>query len=182
MRKFYFVLICFILSCSAVLARERIIARNGVLNLRSWNWKKDGISDLTGEWEFYWRKFYTPQFFKDTSAVHAKQYAFVPSFWNRYIPDEQDLPSGFGYATCHLIVLCPSSSEQLALKFLTVESSYRLFVNGKEVLNVGHADTIEESTIADLKPSIVPVVPENNKLDIVVQVSNFHNRGGGLWD
>ena len=182
MRKFCLAIICFILSCSALSAKDRIVVRNGVLDLRSWNWQKNGIAELTGDWEFYWRKFYTPPFFKDTSASGEKHYAFVPSFWNNHIPDEQNLPEGFGYATYHLVVLCPPSNEQLALKFLTVESSYRLFVNGKEILNAGRPDTTEESTIADLKPSIVNVVPENNKLDIVMQVSNFHNRAGGLWD
>ncbi|HXL56986.1 MAG TPA: hypothetical protein VN958_12050, partial [Chitinophagaceae bacterium] len=119
MRKFCLAIICFILSCSALSAKDRIIVRNGVLDLRSWNWQKEGIAELTGDWEFYWRKFYTPPFFKDISASE-KHYAFVPSFWNNYIPDEQNLPEGFGYATYHLVVLCPSSNEQLALKFLTV--------------------------------------------------------------
>src|SRR6266487_577526 len=170
MRKFCFGVICFLLLYSAVSAKDRIIVQNGLLDLRNWNWQKDGIADLTGNWEFYWRKFYPPQLFEDTLTAHTKQYAFVPSFWNNYIPPDQNLPNGFGYATYHLTVLCPSSNEQLALKFLTVESSYRLFVNGKELLKVGLPDTTEESTIADLKPSIVNVVPENNKLDIVMQV------------
>ena len=48
-------------------------------------------------------------------------------------------------------------------------------------MNVGHADTTAEVTVAELRPSMVTVLPENNKLDIVIQVSNFHNSVGGIW-
>jgi signal transduction histidine kinase len=164
-----------------VSAKNKIIVQKGVLDLRTWDWQKDGIVSLTGNWEFYWKKFYSPQFFKDTSLVYTKHYAFVPSLWNKYIPAGQNSDGGFGYATYHLVVLCPATKEQLALKFFTIESSYRLFVNNKEMLNVGHADTTAEATVAHLQPSIINVQPENNKLDIVIQVSNFNNSTGGIW-
>ena len=171
MRKIWLGFICVVLLCSSVSAKNRATARNGILDLRSWNWQKDGIVNLTGDWEFYWHKFYSPLFFKDSSATQEKKYISVPS-----------LVTGFGYTTYHLIVLCPPSQEQLALKFLTVESAYRLFVNGKEILNVGHADTTDELTIPDLRPSVIQVTPENNKLEIVIHVANFQNKVGGLWD
>lgn len=155
--------------------------QNGILNLENHDWQKDGIVSLTGDWEFYWHQFYLPQFFRDSSANYTKRYAFVPSFWNDYI-DDQNTSNGFGYATYHVVVLCPASNEPLALKFRTIESAYRLYVNGKEVLDIGHADSTAARTIPELKPVIINVSPENNKLDIVVQVSNFHNKTGGLWD
>lgn len=162
-------------------AKENPFIQKGLLDLSKHNWSKDGIANLTGEWEFYWQQFYSPAFFKD-SAVHTTQYIYVPSFWNDAVPGTKNLKPAFGYATYRMVVKCPLSSEQLALKFLTVESAYRLFVNGKEVISVGHANTTADETIADLKPVIVNVTPENNVLDIVIQVSNFHNRVGGLWD
>lgn len=168
------------LLCLQLFAKNRVLVNDGVLDLSNWNWQKDGIVNLTGTWEFYWHKFYTPEFFYDSS--YTKHYAFVPSFWNDYINQPTHQHKGFGFATYHLLVLCPSSKEQLALKFMTIESAYRLFVNGKEILDVGYADTSARNTIADQRPSIINVTPENNKLDIVIQVTNFHNRRGGLWD
>ena len=168
------------LLCVQLFAKNKVLVNNGVLDLSNWNWQKDGAVNLTGTWEFYWHKFYAPEFFYDSS--YTKHYAFVPSFWNDYITHPTNQHKGFGYATYHLVVLCPLSKEQLALKFMTIESAYRLFVNGKEILNVGNADTSAIGTIADQRPMIVNVTPENNKLDIVVQISNFHNRRGGLWD
>jgi signal transduction histidine kinase len=163
-------------------AKDKPTIQNGTLDLTSHNWQEDGIIDLTGYWEFYWNKFYDPAFFNDTNTTHTKNYIYVPSFWNDAVPGAKKSDPVFGYATYRAVIKCPDSPQELALKFLTVESAYRLFVNGKEILNVGYADTSISETIADLKPAIVTVHPENNQLDIVVQVSNFHNRVGGLWD
>src|ERR1700751_2871107 len=116
MRKFSLGLIgVFLFSFAAVFANSKIIIKKGVLDLTNWDWKKNGIADLTGDWEFYWRKFYSPSFFTD-SPSHKKDYAFVPSYWNSYIPGQTFFQPAFGYATYHLLVLCPSSVEPLALK------------------------------------------------------------------
>ncbi|MCP4132141.1 MAG: hypothetical protein GY754_14310 [bacterium] len=32
-------------------------AKNGVLDLRGWDFKKDGPVKLSGKWEFYWEQF-----------------------------------------------------------------------------------------------------------------------------
>src|SRR4051794_16499636 len=181
MKKLCLGFIFILLLCFVATGKNKVPVNRGVINLSNWNWQKDGAVHLTGTWEFYWHKFYSPTFFND-SIAYSKHYAFVPSFWNDYITEQTNTHEGFGYATYRLVVLCDSSNEQLALKFLTVESAYRLFVNGKELMDVGKADTTAEGTIADLQPVIVNVTPENNKLDIVLQVSNFHNKEGGLWD
>ena len=179
MRKFFFS-VCFLLAFVSVSGKNKVIVQNGVLDLRAWDWQKDGIINLTGDWEFYWNKFYSPRFFTDTSVVYTKHFAFVPSFWNKYIPAGDNSDRGFGYATYHIIVLCPPSNQQLALKFLTIESSYKLFINNKEILNVGQISTTSETTVADLQPTIVNVLPEDDKLEIIIQVANFNNRVGGL--
>jgi two-component system sensor histidine kinase ChiS len=163
-------------------ARKNPDIQKGVLDLSGRNWQKDGLAELTGEWEFYWNKFYPPSFFTQSNASYSKNYKYVPSLWNDAVPGHTEFQPAFGFATYRVIIKCPPSDEQLALKFMTVESAYRLFVNGKEILNVGKADTTARTTIGDLKPVIVNVQPENNLLDIVMQVSNFNNRVGGLWD
>src|SRR6476620_4717444 len=117
MCKLFLSLICLLLLSFPVSAENKIVVQHGVLDLRKWNWQKDGIISLTGNWEFYWKKFYSPSFFKDTSVAYTKHFAFVPSLWNKYIPEGQNSDGGFGYATYHLVVLCPATKELLALHF-----------------------------------------------------------------
>lgn len=156
--------------------------QNGILDLRNHNWQKDGIVNISGNWEFYWNKFYTPSFLNNADSIAKKQYALVPDFWNRYVTPNKKNHTGLGYATYHVRLLCPSSNEQLALKILTVQGAYNLFINGKKVIEVGEADTTKSKAKTNLKPIVLNVQPENNVIDIVLQVSNFDNRKGGLWD
>ena len=161
--------------------QQNIEAKKGVLDLRNWNWQKKGITDLNGEWEFYWNSLYTPSFLDSSKAI-SPVYSVVPGFWNSLIPGKRLLKPGFGYGTFRLKILCPPSNEKLALKFLTVGSDYKLFVNGKEILQEGKVGTSGTTSIPAFTPAIIPVMPENNDLDIVIQVSNYTYDEGGLWD
>ncbi|MDQ2720588.1 MAG: ATP-binding protein [Bacteroidota bacterium] len=161
--------------------QSEIQAKKGVLDLRNWNWKTDGITDLNGEWEFYWKSLYKPSSF-DSVDIKPSIYSNVPDFWNSLVPGLGVFDPAFGYATYRLKILCPASNEKLNLKFLTVASAYKLFVNGKQLLEVGVVGTSKDSVVPAYNPVIVPVIPENNELNIIIQVSNFNYNTGGLWD
>ena len=161
--------------------QPNITAKEGVLNLQNYSWAKNGITDLNGEWAFYWNKLYTPASF-DSASITPFAYATVPGFWNNIIPNAGLFKPAFGYATYRLKVLCPPSDEQLALKFMTVASAYKLFVNGKQIAEIGKVGTSKATTTPAYQPVIVPVIPVNNTLDIVIQVANFNYSIGGLWD
>lgn len=185
MIKFAGVIALIFLLSSCHTAAKKPVVENGVLDLTNFNWQKDGIADVSGNWEFYWNRFYQPSLLTDTVNPAIPDYAIVPGFWNdnsgSHTP-ENNSHRGFGFATYHVKILCPATKEPLALKLLTIESAYRLFVNGKQVASMGIAGNYEESTVPMLKPTIVNVEPENNILDVVIQVSNFQNRVGGIWD
>ena len=157
------------------------VAVKGILNLQNRNWAGNGITDLNGEWEFYWNSLYTPAAF-DTAVITPTAYAVVPGFWNSVVPALGLFKPAFGYATYRLKVLCPPSGEKLRLKFLTVASAYRLFVNGQQIIAIGKVGTSKATTTPAYQPVIVPVTPVNNELNIVIQVANFNYSTGGLWD
>ena len=161
--------------------QQNATAVKGVLNLQNRNWAKDGLTDLNGQWEFYWNALYTPASF-DTAHISPTAYAIVPGFWNSIVPQLGSFKPAFGYATYRLKVVCPPSDEKFALKFLTVASAYKLFVNGKQIAAIGKVGTGEATTIPAYQPVIVPVTPLNNELNIVIQVANFNYSTGGLWD
>lgn len=162
-------------------AQQGATAHKGVLDLQHHSWSSDGLTNLNGEWAFYREALYTPAAF-DTAAIAPTSYAVVPGFWNRMFNTGLVKPA-FGYGTYRLQVLCPPGSTQpLQLKFLTVASAYKLFVNGRQLVQVGQVGVSQESTVPAFYPIIVPVSPVNNKLDIVIQVANFTYSTGGLWD
>ena len=179
-RKITYFLMCLTI-CNGSFCQSKISAKKGVLDLGTWNWTKDGITDLNGDWEFYWETLYTPSSF-DSAEKISPVYANVPGFWNRLIPGKRFLEPGFGYATYRLKVLCPASNEKLALKFLTVSSAYKLFVNGKQIFQTGNVGATKAAAAAAFRPAIVAVTPEHSELNIVIQVSNYDYGTGGLWD
>ena len=174
-------LLCFCIIIHSSYATPNPVAVKGALNLQNRNWAKNGMIDLNGEWEFYWHALYNPASF-DSTNLSPSVYASVPGSWNSLVPQSGVFSPGFGYATYRLKILCPPSGEKLALKFLTVASAYKLFVNGKQVGEIGKAGTTEATTITDYQPAIFPVTPENGELNIVIQVANFSYASGGLWD
>jgi signal transduction histidine kinase len=162
-------------------SQANVLAKKGVLDLRNWNWENNGIADLNGQWEFYWNALVDPAK-ADSSTLIQPGYIGVPAFWNSKVPRENLFQPAFGYATYRLKILCPPSIQHLELKFLTIASEYKLFVNGKQLVEIGKVGTSESATTPDFKPFTIPVETVNNELNIVIQVSNFTYRAGGLWD
>ncbi len=179
--KFSFFLFFSIIFYTTCYCQQNAEVKKGVLDLRNHNWTKNSIIDLNGEWAFYWKELYTPSSF-DSTNIPPLLYSKVPGFWNSDVPGTGFFDPAFGYATYRLIILCPPSGHKLALKFLTVASAYTLFVNGKQVLQTGKVGTTKTTTVADYRPVIVPVMPVNNQLEIVIHVANFNYSTGGLWD
>lgn len=171
----------FIIAGNIALCQGEEQATKGVLDLRTWNWATNKITDLNGDWEFYWQALYNPSTI-DSEKTKPPVYINVPGFWNKFIPVKGLFDPGFGYATYRLKILCPPSNEKLALKFLTVSSAYKLFVNGKQIFEMGNVGTTKDAARPAFIPVIIPVEPENNELSIVIQVSNFTYDEGGLWD
>lgn len=61
--KFCLPLLIVFLCLPPLLAATQPRAVKGVLDLSQWNWEKDGMVDLNGEWEWYWKQLYAPSRF-----------------------------------------------------------------------------------------------------------------------
>ncbi len=180
LKCFLLFIITFLLSFNSF-SQANALAKKGVLDLRNWNWESNGIADLNGEWEFYWKTLINPAKPNSSPLTHPA-YIDVPAFWNSKVPGESAFHPAFGYATYRLKILCPPSIQHLDLKLLTIASEYKLFVNGKQLVEIGKVDTSESATTPDFKPFTVSVETVKDELNIVIQVSNFTYRSGGLWD
>ncbi|MDQ6904398.1 MAG: hypothetical protein M3139_15510, partial [Bacteroidota bacterium] len=166
---------------NSLFSQSQIVAKKGVLDLSQWNWKTDGVANVDGEWEFYWNTLYDPSKPGSLTNLHP-DYIYVPGFWDSKVPGNALLTPAFGFATYRLKIICPQNSTQLELKFLTVSSAYKLFVNGNELLEIGKVGTSRATEIPQNIPYIIPVAPLNNELNLTVQVSDFNYSSGGLWD
>ena len=158
-------------------------AVKGVIDLSSQDFSRN--YPLDGEWEFYWKKLYYPDDFSGNNIIDDPEYIKVPSLWNEMDHPGGPLP-GTGYATYRIIIILPESKGRIGLKILDAATAYRLWVNG-ELLS-------ENGEVSD-KGGIPQFLPRNvffcnpaercvkrDKTEIIIQVSNFHHKKGGIWE
>lgn len=172
-------LLPFLLGCLNSHNSPKVV--QGVLDLSSWNFRTSGPVDLDGEWEFYWKKFLDP---KESDRGDARaSFIQVPGKWEKsgYGKEEN---SGFGYASYRLRILLPSDREPyLCLKFASVSSSFRLYINGKEIVQGGSPGENPEHYKPGYRPGIFSFLSDKPETEILIQVSNFkYSNGSGLWN
>ena len=158
-------------------------ARNGILDLRSWDFVADGEIDLSGAWAFYWQTYLPPDQPPETYPAPSS-FITVPGNWKGTVIDGQGIPAK-GYATYHITVLLPKAITEefkLALIIRNIRTSFELFVNGGRTAGSGTLGTDIESTEPARFPQVTVLPLSSDRVDIMVHVANFHHLEGGIWD
>lgn len=142
---------------------------------------KDQLIKLNGEWEFYWQKLYTPRDFIQKDIAKNRQFVTVPQEWTSYNFQGNHLPLA-GYATYRLRVQLPQNAlgTVKAIYMPSEASAYHLWINGKEMSKVGTVATNRKEMIPDNNPKVIMFKVDSNPIELIVQISNFHQRRAGL--
>ena len=159
------------------------IARNGVLDLRSWDFEKNGQAKMTGEWAFYWKTFLSPDASPSTYPAPSS-FINVPESWGGLSINGKTIPA-FGHATYRLIVLLPEDIDEkhlLALRIRNIGTSFELFVNGKWTAGSGLPSADRDSSAPGRFPLTTALPPDGSRLEIVIHAANFQRWEGGIWD
>ncbi|MBB6733103.1 ATP-binding protein [Cohnella zeiphila] len=150
-------------------------ARGGDLDLTGWDFARQGVLPLNGEWEFYPNQLLGPEDLAGRSGP-APAHLRVPSVWNG--------DSGMrahGYGTYRLRVKVRPTDELLAIQKKIIRFSDRIYVNGRLIGQSG----LPAASRAEYEPGNAPhlgsfPVPADGTLDIVVQVANYEYKSGGI--
>lgn len=152
-------------------------AQQGVLDLREWSFAHGPVK-LGGDWEFHWEQLLVPEAL--TAPPSADELIEVPSRWSGHRVDGVEL-DGSGYATYRLRILAPPTDDPMALKLDVIGTAHRVWVNGELLASSGQVGTGLDGSSPAYLPQVVEL-PSAQTLDLVVQVSNFHHRSGGIWE
>lgn len=118
------VLIFFFSSCT--LSLNLPIAQKGVLDLRNYNFEKNGSVKLNGEWELYWEEFLLKQEeFQQKEPIFVK----IPKVWSKY-EIEREKNNFFNYATFRLKILLPPNVTELWIRSRAIFNSNNIYANG----------------------------------------------------
>ncbi len=175
---FLCILLLFKLTCIVYGEVKSYESINGIINLTDWNSYRGRKINLEGEWEFYWGKLLSPKELKNNKE--DIKYIKVPSSWNSYIADDKAV-GGDGFATYKLTILVPKDADQLALKLPSIYTAHKLWVNGELVSEQGNVGRSKGESRAKHYRTVIPVEQKEGEIQLVLQVSNFMHRMGGMW-
>src|SRR3972149_8263377 len=175
MQKLLYILplICIMYSCKWYYDDKPVIpaARNGVIDLINWDFKKNGPVKLNGEWDFYWNKLIFPGEENQNIANNIK----FPGIWNGYVHNDT-LLKGDGYATYKLKIKISTQYKEFALKTYTFATAAKIFINGTEVASVGEVGITRYASKPVSKPVLINFTADSDLVEILIQISNFHHR------
>lgn len=168
------------------------VAVQGEIDLSQWNFDRDGIASLDGQWEFYWQQLLTPSDFAEQDkfnndagkSADAPAYYPVPQVWKADDRLGSQSPGKYGYATYRLHVRLkePLVKSNLALYIPGAATAYNLWINGELAAQIGTVGTSPSSMVPKFVPTATTFRPQTTELTLVIQMSNFVQRKGGLWD
>jgi serine phosphatase RsbU (regulator of sigma subunit) len=185
MRQLFFLLSIFsallaLNGCSPK-ASNKPLAREGVLDLRNYDFQREGNIALDGQWKFYWEQLLVNKDFNANNSLKEDTYISLPGYWNGTKVGKQSL-HGFGYATYRLKVLLPKDYRKLlCLKFLTISSAYRFYINDSLQAYNGLVGGSANNYKPDYQPQINGFVPDTSVLDLTMQIANYSHKLGGPW-
>lgn len=168
-------ILLFIFLLSQILGNTRIV-QDGIIDLTTINFNRGNTIRLNGDWHFYWNQFLTPDSFL-TGKNHKYYNVKVPGNWN-FLSKKIDEIKNTGYGTYHLQVKVKNG--YYFLKIPPTHSAVKLWINGDQMMTSGtiaQSKTLEKPQIRD---TILPIFVENNTIDIILNISNFHHNRGGL--
>ncbi|WP_052092381.1 ATP-binding protein [Paenibacillus sp. FSL H7-0357] len=160
------------------------VSRQGVMDLRAWDFRHDGVVKLNGEWELYRDALLTPRDFSQADpggeGVPVSTIIKVPDKWNRYLSDTGS-PEARGYATYRLQAMIPYGEDVIyGLRTANIRTASKVFVNGQEIGSSGSPSASSSEGRQENYPYMGFAAVSGDKLEIIVQVANYSYSSGGI--
>lgn len=149
------------------------------MDLSQYNFEKSGVVSLNGQWKFYWKKFYRYPTLQD-KALHPDGLINLPQNWNDFLYQGKPIGQN-GYATYHMRLKLPRKNMKLGFKMSTIATSYVLYVNGQKICANGKIATNRSQARPFYNPLVVNFSNPVQEIDIILLVSNYFHRKGGIW-
>lgn len=174
-----------VLFASLIYASENTLLKDGVLDLRGWDFEENPIVPVNGVWQFAFGQQLNPEFFANAEEPDL-QLVEVPAPWNNQ-PAYENYPE-LGYATYYLKILLDNANQNFAMNIRPAVSSMAVYVNGELTISQGKVGLDKATTVPSLEHKLVFLNEAMQVSDnlyvyhVVVHVSNFHMSNGGMTD
>ncbi len=172
---FAMILLC---GCEGV-EKNTPMASQGKLDLNNWDFQRDGIIKLDGEWELYPGQLLEPKDFSGNNQSEAADFFEVPNSFKKTVGN-RELPK-FGYATARLLIQgLPDQEGFYGIITQQILSASKIWVNGQLVSHVGKVSRDADSAIGSYERQTAFFGSNQGQTEIVIQMSNFNNVRGKI--
>ena len=172
----FLLLITLLLFCNPRFSKVNAI--QGVLDLEAARFTDSFVYKLEGSWDFKWKQLLES---KNFDSNEKPQFIKVPKSWNGFAFGDEAI-GGIGFATFRLKVKLPPDVPPLALTMKEQGTAFKVIVNEKIIKESGTVGTDTYSSIPRTLPLTIYLPQYNDNLEIIIQISNFHYRKGGMWN
>lgn len=175
MRYFFFILVFFFLiSCNPRLFKQSAV--RGEIDASDISFQSSIVYKLDGDFVFNWNELNT-NFEKDENSIYIN----VPHSWNGFNWKGTEI-DGKGYGTFKVRVKLPPNAPPLAITMKEQGTAFKVIVNNEIIKESGKVGKDYYSSMPRTVPLTLYLPKYNDYLDIVVQISNYHYRKGGMWN
>ncbi|SDE63316.1 Signal transduction histidine kinase [Paenibacillus sp. UNCCL117] len=140
------------------------------------------VTELSGPWMFYWERLLAPEDFNSLeSDPGAAAAVMLPHTWGS--SSSGTAPSSKGYGTYRILVnLAPEKEHAVqGLYIPAAATAYRLWINGELKAENGKVGTSRAEMVPKNYAKVVYFNARPGVNEVILQVSNFVQRKGGLW-
>ena len=156
----------------------KIKAEHAVIDFSSTTIAPTDTVALDGRWNFYWQEFISPEGHSRTQSVEAP----VRGTW-KGLPYEKTVLPADGWASYQLLIMLGQNRGDFALKVGNIGTAYKLFANGVLIASQGAPAISADQSVPRTIPTMAKLPPPDaaGRILLVVHISNYHDRHGGIW-
>lgn len=154
------------------------VAQTATIDLRDKDWGQALAFELDGQWDTYWLQLLQPQQLA-SGDFDARRYP-VPDVWGHKAHTENP-PPALGYMTYHVRLLVPEHLSDFYLYLPDMPSAYKAWANGKVIAQNGEVGQNRQQETPAFLPQVAHIDDPDGIIDLVLHISNYHYREGGIW-
>ena len=170
------------------------IVEGGKIDLSHWNFTKDGVITLQGEWQFYWQQLLEPKDFVDGKVPQPTHLVSIPGGWidgKSLQEDEESALPTRGYGTYLIKVKgIKQGAEDLGAFLGGWVLNYRVIIfSPRDIqkinleMTAGVAASSEQRFVAHRLPKYQKIgFLEDDQYYLLIQHSDFYGNGGNFSD
>lgn len=150
------------------------ISQNGFMDLSTWD--MNGNIFLDGQWDFYPHVLINPEEEDFDSYKDIRRTISVPGDWSDSLNDNHS-PNGSGTYRLRIKV---SKDQLYGIKTRTIRLANKVYINKGKIIETGKPYIDIKNYLPDSKYKIGFGASVNTEIDLVIQVSSYDYRSGGI--